>query len=241
MTILIPFCFAVDDAKPPVLFYKGNMAYEQAKYDEAIVEYQKVLDKGYESGNLYYNLGNAYFKKGQLGKAILNYRRAQRLMPQDVDLRANLEYAQSAVEQSVAPRMSLPMKIAINFVNDISMDALVRFLGALYLLIFLLATGLLFVNSLKRHIKPFLVIISVIFISSAAGLFIKLHQISQPWAVVLDKEAEARYEPFENATAHFKIFQGQEVLVIKPKDLWVFIKRPDGKAGWLKAVSVEKI
>jgi hypothetical protein len=171
----------------------------------------------------------------------LNYKRAKRLIPQDVDLKANLEYAQSTVEQPVARRLSLPMRIAVNFINDMSMDTLTRFSAIVYLLMFLLAAALLFIKTLHRPLRLIFTISVVIFIFSAAGLFMKINQANQPWAIVLDREVEARYEPFESATAYFKLFQGQEVLALNVKGGWVFIKRPDGKSGWVKAASVENI
>ena len=63
MTILTSVCFAADSTSPQAAFYKGNSAYQQGKFEEAVAEYQKALDAGYESGNIYYNLSNTYFKK----------------------------------------------------------------------------------------------------------------------------------------------------------------------------------
>src|SRR3990172_12167297 len=84
---------------PKYTFYKANTLYEEGKFDEAIVEYQKLLKDNVESGNLYYNLGNCYFKKGEPGRAILNYERAKRLIPQDSDLKSNYEYAGSLLKE----------------------------------------------------------------------------------------------------------------------------------------------
>lgn len=233
-------CFAADES-PSAAFYKGNTAYEKAKYDEAISEYQKAIDADYESGNLYYNLANAYFKKGSLGLAILNYKRAQRLIPQDSDLKANLGYVQSAVEQPVSQKANLFVRFATNAVRDLDIDNLTMFLIVLYAAIFLLAAALLFLKSVRRPVKLLLLLCCLVFFIGTTGLFIKIDQKNQPWAVVLDKEIDARYEPFESATAYFKVFQGQDVLLVKTSGDWAFIKRPDGKAGWVKASGIEII
>lgn len=239
--ILRSFCVAAEDANPAVAFYRGNNYYEQGKYDEAIAEYQMVLNAGYESGNIYYNLANAYFKKGLFGKAILNYKRAERLIPYDVDLKANLEYARSAVQQPVVQAANLFVRLLANVVGDFSADSLTVFLAILYIIIFGCATGLLFIKAGQRPLRVLLLLSCAVFIIAAAGLFIKINQISQPWAVVLDREAAARYEPFDSATAYFEVFQGQEVLLVKKKGDWAFVKRPDGKAGWVKSAGIEKI
>lgn len=89
-------------ADPNKLFYSANSSYEKREYSKAIEEYNKILDLGIDSGPLYYNMGNSYFKSGKLGMAILYYAKARRLMPYDSDLKANLNYARSLVETSAA-------------------------------------------------------------------------------------------------------------------------------------------
>lgn len=77
----------------PEEFLMGNKFYEQKDYTSAIRMYESVLDQGIESAPLYFNLGNAYFKSGDLGHAVVNYLRAQRMAPADEDILANLEFA----------------------------------------------------------------------------------------------------------------------------------------------------
>jgi tetratricopeptide (TPR) repeat protein len=84
-------------------FFNGNGLYEKGDYAGAAAEYEKVRSMGLESGNLYYNLGNAYVKEGKLAEAILSYRRALRLMPRDGDLEANLGYADLSVKDRFPP------------------------------------------------------------------------------------------------------------------------------------------
>ena len=72
-----------------------NALYEDGRYEQAARSFQQLVDKGYGDPVLYYNLGNAYFKQGDIGRAILNYLRAERLAPRDDDIRANLDFARS--------------------------------------------------------------------------------------------------------------------------------------------------
>ncbi|TFG89641.1 MAG: tetratricopeptide repeat protein, partial [Syntrophobacterales bacterium] len=74
-------------------FKMANNFYEKKDYDSAIRLYESILNQGKESDAIYFNLGNAYFKKGDLGHAILNYLKAKRLNPADEDIRHNLEFA----------------------------------------------------------------------------------------------------------------------------------------------------
>jgi tetratricopeptide (TPR) repeat protein len=73
----------------------GNQHYEAGEFAEAAAVYETIIEAGIQDSALYYNLGNAYFKQGELGRAILNYRRAQVLDPRDPDIAANLAVARS--------------------------------------------------------------------------------------------------------------------------------------------------
>lgn len=74
-------------------FTSGNRHYEQKNYDSAVTAYTELVDQGLESAPLYFNLGNASFRSGDLGHAVLYYLRAQRLDPTDPDIAANLDFA----------------------------------------------------------------------------------------------------------------------------------------------------
>ena len=79
-------------------FVAAGMAYKDGRYDAAISLYTEILQGGRVSGPLYYNFGNSYFKKGQLGKAALNYERAKKFIPRDSDLKFNWQYIQSQIK-----------------------------------------------------------------------------------------------------------------------------------------------
>src|SRR5262245_15612276 len=80
-------------------FSKANFLYRDGKYEEAIKTYESILASGVESGPIYYNLANSYFKQKQIGKAVLNYERAHRLIPRDHDLLDNEKFVLSIGER----------------------------------------------------------------------------------------------------------------------------------------------
>jgi hypothetical protein len=84
-------------------FEEGNRRYQEGDYQGALESYLSIRDAGYESGELYYNIGNTYFKLGNLGRSIVNYERALKLMPRDDDARANLELARSLAADEITP------------------------------------------------------------------------------------------------------------------------------------------
>ena len=95
-------CFAADTPSAEELYFEANRAYKEDRYPEAIDGYLELIGQGYVNGHLYYNLGNAYFRAGQLGRAILNYKRAQLLIPRDADLNFNLRYALDQTQDAIA-------------------------------------------------------------------------------------------------------------------------------------------
>ena len=88
-------------------FEQANQLYLQAKYPDAIAQYEKIVQSGFESGEFYFNLGNAYYKSGNIQKAILNYERAKQLLPRDEDVQFNLQLANLQVVDKIdaVPRL----------------------------------------------------------------------------------------------------------------------------------------
>ena len=84
-------------------FQQGNQLYQGGDFAGALKAYQAVLQGGFESADLYYNLGNAHFKTGDLGRTILNYERARKLNPGDADIQANLDLARSLTVDEIEP------------------------------------------------------------------------------------------------------------------------------------------
>ncbi len=87
-------------AEPAAAFEQANKLYEQGRFPAAAVAYENLLRSGQRSAAVYFNLGNACFKSGQVGKAIVNYRLAERLAPRDPAIRANLQFARGSVPGS---------------------------------------------------------------------------------------------------------------------------------------------
>ena len=90
-------------AAQEAFFDEGNRRYREGDYAGAVELYGRILESGVESGELHYNLGNAWFRLGELGPAILHYERARRIMPRDDDLGTNLELARSLTVDQVTP------------------------------------------------------------------------------------------------------------------------------------------
>jgi len=219
-------------------YQRGNVYYEQGNFDEAIKQYNSILDAGFENGNLYYNLGNCFFKKGELGRAILNYEKARRLIPMDKDLESNYEYACSLIKgESVSSKRSLLLRVLNGVFDKFTIDGLTIFLSVLYILILISILFGIFFRNFKKHAFIVAIVIGLFFVLGTIGLKGKVSLLNKE-AVVIAKIAEVRFEPMDNATTYFTLYEGMKVRIIASKDNWYKVRRRDGKSGWVQNDSI---
>ena len=218
-------------------FNQGNLFYKQGDYKKAIDAYEGVLQKGLESGPLYYNLANSYFKNNQLGKAVANYLKAKRLMPRDSDLYFNYKYALSLVADDSPAASKLWVSWLQQFSQSISRDEFVKLLLAIYVLSGLVYLSGLFLKWPKKYNMLLSAAFGVMLILLAAAFVYKIN-LEKGMAVIL-KETEAKFEPRRSATTHFKLAEGTQVSWQEQQGEWVKVKRRDGKLGWVEGQVVE--
>lgn len=221
-------------------FVSAGLAYRDGRYEEAVRKYEEIRQKGRESGALYYNLGNSYFKEGDLGRAVLNYERARRLIPRDSDLNFNYRYALSQSGQNISEN-------AMNFWEGF-IDSYIQFYtrAEMFMIIIFLSllTGIAHLLSLylkwsARLQKGIISVLATIGILYGSGLIIKI-QAEGNLAVVVEK-TEGRFEPREDATVHFSLNEGAKIKILKIEGGWSKIKRPDGKIAWIPQKVLESI
>lgn len=226
-------------------FYTGNVYYEKKDYAKALENYNAALGMGIESGNLYYNMGNAYLKMGKIGYAILSYERAMRLIPQDGDLKSNMIYAKafapgtSAIEPSGLGYAAALIKSPF---GDLNLNVVA--ISAISFFLISVVMGILFLVTpfLVRRLRILFVISIFMLLWSALVFGIRYYEEEVlKKGVVVIKTAEARYEPVESATVYYKVQEGDEVTVLGTRDGWRHIRRADGKSAWVNEAAVEEI
>lgn len=245
LVICANFAFSAEDSQDPrSLFYKANSLYEQREYEKASEEYAKILYMNVESGPLYFNIGNTFFKMGKTGYAILAYKKAKRLMPGDGDLKSNLAYAESLTEDSALralPQNRIAWLFKLPF-REYSLNTVSLILTALYLMLI----GMLLIGIVKPVFKRRM---TILFYPVLAGFLLTLGAFSIRYydeeilsrGIVVAREAECKYEPIDKSNNYFKLKEGQEVLVLKTRNGWRRIRRLDGKLAWVKSDAVEEI
>ena len=227
----------ISDAETVSRFMAAVAAYKAEDYDKAIAAYEEILRAGKESGALYYNLGNSYFKKGSLGKAILNYERARRLIPRDGDLNFNLEYARAKANLPAVVGISWPRLVEQRICNWTEREigwglVVIAFGGAALHLASLF--GCWPVRA-RRHVIGLVCLLWLIFVGGLAAKF----SAEKDLAVAV-AESEAKFEPREDAVTYFPLTEGAMVKILAAQGVWAKVKRADGKVGWVPEKAFER-
>jgi tetratricopeptide (TPR) repeat protein len=238
LVILITLCFVVPSrasaANSDAAFEAANKLYEEGRFAEAATAYETLLRSGGVSAPLYFNLGNAYFKAGQLGRAIVAYRNARLLNPRDPDITANLQFARN---QRQGPSVSISTferwlgKFSLNEWTTVTAVAFWTWL-------LLLALAELR-PALKKPLHG-----TILFLTASTvllGILLiavwRVERLNQV-IVVTVPQAAVRHGPLEESQVAFTVNDGAELRLLDRKDGWYQVTTGDNRLGWLKKESV---
>lgn len=224
---------------------EGDSAYIKNDFASAIQIYESLLQQG-EAPEIYYNLGNCYYKTDDIARAILNYERALLLSPGNADIRANLEIARSKTIDKVTPVPEIFFITWIkSLVNSQSSDAWAR-TGIVSFLLLLVSLAIFFFT---QHIKwkkiGFSAAILFLIVTVLSNLFAsqqKSYLTNRNDAIILSPSVTVRSTPSESGTSLFVLHEGRKV-EIKDNSMreWKEIRLEDGKVGWVPSSSIEVI
>jgi tetratricopeptide (TPR) repeat protein len=220
-------------------FFKANQAYREGRFQEAIDGYLDLIRSGKEGGPVYYNLGNAYLRSDQLGRAIWAYERAFLLTPRDPDLRFNLSHARDQTRDAIGdPRGSI--ETVFFWLRSFSLRELFGGFAVLNLL-FWSVLVIRFFNRSEWLYYLFLFVISLWFVAGLSfGL--KYYRVSSDdRAVVLEKEVDILAGPDTADTVLFKLHEGTVVHHERSEDGWCLIRVSDKNRGWVTAEAISRI
>jgi hypothetical protein len=240
MTMLAE-CGFVAAASPAVTersqFEAANKLYEEKKFTEAASGYERIATNGVASPALWFNLGNACFKAGQIGRAIVAYRRAADSTPRDPDVRANLKFARNQVQGIKFQPPAWQQWFARGFsVNEWS-----TFTAIGVWLTFLCLTGAKVRPDLKSILSPTVKIFGVLTLVQIVGLSLALTVRAPQIAVVTVREVAMHNGPLEESAAPggFALaHDGAELRVLDQKDEWLQVTDGARRIGWLKRSEV---
>ncbi len=231
---------AGDELDPAETLVNANRAYEAAQYTQAVEFYNQVLEAGAGDGRIFYNLGNAYLRNGQLGYAIAAYRRAAALRPRDQEIAANLAFARKSTRNDLAPPTASQLQQTLFFWHyRLSRSELLRLLvlANLALWAFLALRRLHPDSEVVRWLSMVALILVIAFGTSLA---LRLARPSRV-AVVLPQEIAAHSGNDVQSVVRFKLQTGAEVRVVEARGNWLRIELPDGQQGWVEHQHAEVV
>jgi tetratricopeptide (TPR) repeat protein len=219
------------------LYTLGNNSYQEQKFEDALKSYNSISESGMLSSDLYYNMGNCYYKLNQITEAILYYERALKMRPNGEDIKYNLSLANKLIVDKIE---TLPTPFYREWwntlVSSFSMDiwgfTSIGFtvLGMISLLFFLMTRS--------TNVKQLSFYLFLVFLLSA-GLtyfFAKAQHrqnIKEQYAIIFDTRTNIYSEPNTTSTVLFVIHNGLKVKILKTSGQWLNIMLPDGSIGWI--------
>lgn len=219
--------------------------YREGKYNEAAEAYHKVLESGWESAALYYNLGNCYYKLGENTRAILNYERALILNPGNGDVKYNLEMAQKAIVDKieVLPELFL-LRWYKAVVSNFSADQWAYISVGLFILCLCMVAMFFYSASVWAKKTGFFsgAILFIFTILAVSFAFKQNERVkNRDYAILTTPSVTVKGAPDNSGTSLFVVHEGLKVRVIGTLGDWYNIRLADGNEGWVLKSDLEKI
>ncbi len=224
---------------------KANSAYNQGLYDSAIVLYNNVILADMESAELYYNIGNAYFKNNNLPKAILFFEKAKKLAPYDEDIKYNLNIANSMIVDKIEKVPEMFYKSWWNYFYNMFNADTWTILSLIIWLLFIIVLGFFILGKSRRSKKlSFYVAALFLFATIASfGLASQKYYYSKEnkEAIIFIPTITVKSSPTLGSVDLFVVHEGTKVKIVDKLDNWFKIKIQDGSVGWLPMNTMEMI
>ena len=223
----------------------ANQLYEASNFQRAAEAYQQLVDQGLRDAALFYNLGNAHYKQGELGLAVLNYRRAERLSPRDGDIDANLEVVLAQTADVLRSDESSTLADFVSArswltVSEFSVAVLVLWsLTALSILVMMFARN----EGVRRGAGYTVAVAGTLLVVGAASFGGRLlSEGSANEAVILAETVEVMSGPGDQYVTEFELHAGAETHLIEERGSWARVALPgDELQGWVPASAVEQV
>ncbi len=237
--------FAAQDQNPEELFRRGNRYYQNGEYENAVEMYKQIIDQDVESGALYFNLGNAYYKLNDSGKARLNYERARRFLQGDEALEENLLLLRERLVDQIERPPQFILSVWWNgFLALFSINMLCWISAGLLWLILIFAVLRIHFRRRGRRdrFQAIFVTLVVIFMLLSLVLVQKIYRLeTEKHGIIMDLSATIYAEPSTVATEVFVLHEGTKVSIERQNDNWLEVKLADGRTGWIEQQKLEII
>lgn len=225
---------------------EADKAYQDNDFKGAIEKYETILEGGQESADVYYNLGNSYYKNKNIAKAVLNYERALLLSPGDEDIRYNLEMAKSKTIDKVTPKSEIFIVTWVNSIRDLMSESSWAGFAVVCFILFLLGTSAYIFGS-KIVIKKTGFSLAIVFLvlTVVANMFADSQKdklVNRTGAIIMQPSVTVKSTPDDSGTDLFVLHEGTKVYINdNSMKGWKEVSLEDGSRGWVSTESIEVI
>jgi tetratricopeptide (TPR) repeat protein len=241
-TLLALYARALDNN---ALYTKAQNAYKDQAYSEALLLYKQILTNEVTSSEVFYNMGNCYFKTDSIGKAIQYYEKARKIIGDEEDLMHNLKMAHARTVDKIEPMPEFVVTSTWkNIVNFNTADAWARFALINFTLIFVLLV--LFQLAKQPTFKKAFFGMAMLFVITSAMFYLLAksrtsadNSINQ--GVLIETSSSVKSAPQNTATDLFVIHEGTVFKIIENQNDWLKIRLDNGNLGWIKKSNIGEI
>jgi tetratricopeptide (TPR) repeat protein len=220
-------------------FVRAGRFYRQNHFTEAMEQYRMLIDSGWASATLFYNMGNACFKNHDIKSAILYYERAKRLAPGAEDIEQNLQLSRSLIFDKVEAMPELFLITWGKNLRDLCSERLWSWLSIGCFLLTLIATlGFLFLHKLTFKRITFSAGVLFLLLSVSAftlGYLQKANVEREDEAIVFASSVTVKSSPDNSGNNLFVLHEGIKVQITDQIGEWCEIRIADGNRGWMRA------
>jgi tetratricopeptide (TPR) repeat protein len=215
-------------------FDAANKLYYEGRFSDSASIYQKLAAQSPHSSVLFFNLGNAFFKSGQFGRAISCYRRAESLTPRDPDVRANLRFARGQVQGATLKPDRLLAWLSQLTLNEWAVAA-----SFCLWIVFLLLAVMQARPQLQRPLRPFVLVAGLVLAFLVVCTVFAWHELRGTTIVVVSvPEMNIRNGPFDSAKSVVVVHDGAELRVLDHKSDWLQVTPDQQRIGWIPRSAV---
>jgi len=235
--IICAFLIASAFAQPAAQFAKANQEYGGGHFKEAIDAYEGLVRSGEWSVNLFYDLGNAYFRAGDLGRAILNYERALALDPRHPETEANLRIVRDEARALELTPSAPERFLTFASLNNYAIAAATAFWVGVFCL-----AALIFARRRSRGTVAVAILSLAIFaLAMAAISWINNGNKGRALAIVTSDGVEARLATADTANSVLALPPGSEIRILSRRGDWIYGALPNNLRGWIPAKGAEQV
>jgi hypothetical protein len=228
---------SIASAQATAQFARANQEYASGDFNAAVSDYEELVRAGQDTPNLFYNLGNAYFRKKDFGRSILNYERALALDPHHPEAGANMRIARDEARALELSPTKMQRWLTLATANQYAIAAAITFWVCVFCVV-----ALIFNDRMRGGLIALSILsLSIFAITVFAAWELSSAKNGAGLAIVTAASADARLATADNANRVLTLPAGSEIQILSQRGDWIYAALPNDLRGWIVAKSAEQV